>query len=134
LIYLLDINAVSDLILRQPNVTQQFNQRILSNGQVGICRPVYFELMRGLLWKNATRKMTILRDELIPELTWIGIEDEDWLQAAKFWAQVVKVGRQFSDVDLLLAAIAQRLDATLVTADADFDFLSLRRENWRTES
>jgi predicted nucleic acid-binding protein len=34
-------------------------------------------------------------------------------------------------VDLLIAAVAQRIDAVIVSADADFDHLSVRRENWR---
>jgi len=41
-------------------------------------------------------------------------------------------GRAFSDVDLLVAAVAERLGGIIVSADADFDALSVLRENWRT--
>jgi predicted nucleic acid-binding protein len=42
-------------------------------------------------------------------------------------------GRQFSDMDLLIAAIAKRLDAILVSSDSDFDALPVTREDWRKE-
>ena len=40
-------------------------------------------------------------------------------------------GKQLSDVDLLIAALAQRLDGVVVTSDDDFDALPIQRENWR---
>jgi len=36
-------------------------------------------------------------------------------------------------VDLLIAALALRLDAIIVTNDEDFLALPVKRENWRTE-
>ena len=35
------------------------------------------------------------------------------------------------DMDLLIAALASRMNGVIVTADDDFDFLSIPRENWR---
>jgi len=59
------------------------------------------------------------------------LSDIDWEQAAQFWADAVSRGKQHSDVDLLVAAIAKRLEATVITADDDFDSLPVKRENWR---
>jgi tRNA(fMet)-specific endonuclease VapC len=40
-------------------------------------------------------------------------------------------GRVLSQVDMMLAALARRMDLTLVTTDHDFDALpDLRTENW----
>lgn len=39
-------------------------------------------------------------------------------------------GKQFSDVDPLIAVLAQRLNAVAVTGDDDFAALSIQRENW----
>jgi predicted nucleic acid-binding protein len=44
---------------------------------------------------------------------------------------MANMGRAFSDVDLLVAAVSKRLGGVIVSADADFDALSLNRENWR---
>ncbi len=40
-------------------------------------------------------------------------------------------GRHFSDVVLLIAALAQRLDAVVVTLDNVFAALPVQREDWR---
>ncbi len=68
----------------------------------------------------------------MPLLQPVSLVDADWDQAARFWADMTKRGRQFSDIDLLLASVVARLDATLVSADADFDALPIKREDWRT--
>lgn len=61
----------------------------------------------------------------------MSLTDADWQQAAQFWAKTVRHGKQLADVDLLLAVLTQRLDATLVSADDDFASLPIQRENWR---
>lgn len=38
--------------------------------------------------------------------------------------------RQLSDVDLQIAALAHRLDGTVITTDVDFDVLPIKREDW----
>jgi predicted nucleic acid-binding protein len=74
----------------------------------------------------------MLEEDLRPTLEWIALTNNDWSQAARLWADTVKRGRQLSDVDLLIAAIATRLDAIIVSSDTDFDALPVKRENWRT--
>jgi predicted nucleic acid-binding protein len=64
-------------------------------------------------------------------MQWTSFESGDWDRAAQLWAEARTKGRQLSDVDLLIADIAIRLDAILVTADDDFGALPVRRENWR---
>ncbi len=98
--------------------------------EIYLCQPVYYEVMRGLIWKKAASKILTLQ-KLHVRLGWIELTDEDWQRATRLWVEMVSRGRQLSDVDLLIAAIAIRLDAVIVTADADFDALPVRRENWR---
>ncbi|MCL4256449.1 MAG: hypothetical protein KJ043_22020 [Anaerolineae bacterium] len=40
------------------------------------------------------------------------------------------VGRQLSDIDLLVASVALRLNGVVVTDDHDFDILPVATENW----
>jgi len=131
LIYLLDTNTVSDLILNNPMVIRQVEEHRLNHQTMAICQPVYYELFRGLIRTKATTKMTVLQNRLIPKFTWIKLEDADWLQAAQFWSDAIQIGKQLSDMDFLIAAIAHRLDAIIVTGDADFEALPVKRENWR---
>jgi predicted nucleic acid-binding protein len=51
--------------------------------------------------------------------------------AAKLWGNARNRGIQFSDVDVLLAAMTLRLGGVLVTDDGDFAHLPLvPTENW----
>lgn len=129
MIYIADTNFIADLInLYPPTVV---NVQAHKGDLIYICQPVHYEALRGLLRSGATAKMRRL-DEILQNLTWLEVTNGDWLQAARFWATMTTQGRQFSDVDLLIGALAQRLNATIITADDDFDALPVQRENWRT--
>jgi len=52
--------------------------------------------------------------------------------AAELWADATSRGRQFSDIDLLIASIALRMGGVIVSADADFNALPVQRDDWRT--
>ncbi len=132
MIYLLDTNVVSDFLKQYPPVTTQIVRKLADKDQLLISRPVYYELMRMLFRFNATTQLKRLNDVILPQLEWVALTDEDWLQAARFWATTVSAGKQLADTDLLLAAITQRLAATLITSDDDFDALPIKRANWRT--
>jgi predicted nucleic acid-binding protein len=75
--------------------------------------------------------MQIYEQQIRPLFQWVSMEDIDWEQAAKFWADSRRKGRQFSEVDLLIAAVAVRLNAVIISDDNDFDALPVKRENWR---
>ena len=68
----------------------------------------------------------------MPLMDHLALIDDDWQVAAQLWGTMRNQGKQFSDADLLIAALAQRLNAVVVTADDDFAALSIQRENWRT--
>lgn len=96
-----------------------------------MCQPVYYELQRGLIAKNQMRKLPFLQSHIMPLLEYTELSDTDWMQAAQFWADANRTGKRLADIDLLLAALAYRLDAIIVSADNDFDALPVKRENWR---
>ncbi len=106
MIYLLDTNLISDLLKRDIHIRNQIQQYLEQGDTLAICRPVYYELMRGLLWTKANTKQTVLHNDLIPQFQWLPLHDDDWTQAARFWADAVSKGKQLADVDLLLAAVA----------------------------
>lgn len=126
--YLLDTNIITALIKGDSRVLAQLEAH-LDDG-VYLCQPVYYEAMRGLLWKNATTKIQTL-ERLRLRLGWFQLLESDWEQAGVLWAQAVSHGRQLADIDLLIAAIAQRQGAVIVTDDNDFEALPVKRENWR---
>jgi predicted nucleic acid-binding protein len=123
LIYLLDTNVVADLAANVRLIWQRFDQSFEAGDSIGLCQPVLYEVRRGFFWRQSPTKATVFERQILLHLTLFPLTDADWLQAARFWAEAVRNGKQLSDVDLLLAALAQRLDATLVSSDEDFAIL-----------
>lgn len=127
--FILDTNIITALIKGEKRVFEQLEAH--RRDGIFLCPPVYYEAMRGLLWKNATTKIAVLQ-ALRARLGWFDLINEDWDRAAQLWADAVRNGKQLADIDLLIAAIALRHNAIIVSADDDFDALPVRRENWRT--
>lgn len=130
--YILDTNAIADLFFPQSLTYNRMLAAIGDGDALLLSQPVYYEVLRGLRRAQASQKLKIFQEKLMPLLQPVSLVDADWDQAARFWADMTKRGRQFSDIDLLLASVVARLDATLVSADADFDALPIKREDWRT--
>ncbi len=131
MIYVLDTNVLSDRINGVQIIEQKLNVAIQAGDRMCLCQAVHYEVFRGLLRTNATRKQQFFEEKLVPALEWVVLIDEDWRQAARFWALATTSGKQLSDVDLLIAAVAARLNAVIVSSDEDFDALPVLREDWR---
>ncbi len=131
LTYILDTNVIADRMNAREPVAQRLTMMVEAGHQVCLCQPVYYEVIRGLLKTNATRKLHFFQHTIIPFLTWIPLIDADWRLAAQFWADAVNAGRQLGDADLLIGAITSRIKGIVVSADDDFQALPITRENWR---
>lgn len=129
--YILDTSAVADYLNSVEPTTTRIDLELGAGQVLVLTQPVYYEVERGLLKVHATRKMRIFEEEFIPQLQWEVLMQADWEQAARFWADATSRGRQFSDIDLLVAAVASRLGGVIVSSDADFDALATPREDWR---
>jgi len=131
MIYILDTNVISDLMKNHSAVQANHDGALRVGDVLAICQPVYHEALRGLLWSGSTNRRQILDEIIIPEIDYIELVDDDWRQAAAFWADLRRAGKQLSDMDLLIAAVTLRVGGVLVTADDDFDALPIQRQNWR---
>ena len=97
----------------------------------GTCGPVLCELLVGVvLRKDAAKTRRRLDGVLQIVRIWpidLAIADH----YAKAYHQLQKAGRALSQVDILLAALARHLNATLLSTDRDFEALSdCQTENW----
>ncbi|SRR5258708_33073977 len=129
---LLDTNVISDLLAPMKEAREWAIDRRTQGDQLVICLPTYYEVLRGLLCRNAGTKLESFNKRILPLLDWIPLTYSDWTQAAQYWASAQSLGKQLGDPDLLLAAVAFRLNATIVSRDQDFDALAIRRIDWRT--
>ena len=131
MIYILDTNVIADRFYRLPQVLERLNRAGEAGHVLGLCDPVRYEVLRGLLKVNATQKLRVFRETIMPLMDHLALIDDDWQVAAQLWADMRNQGRQFSDADLLIAALAQRPNGVVVTSDEDFAALPIQRVNWR---
>lgn len=131
LAYILDTNAVADYINRFEPTTERIKQAVRAGHMLYLCQPVVYEVLRGLMKSGAIRKRQIFEEQFATQLVRLPLTDDDWRQAAQFWADTSNMGKQLADVDLTVAAIAKRVGGIIVSADADYDALPVRSENWR---
>src|SRR5574341_786429 len=129
--YILETNTVAELFDPDSAVRRRMRHALEDDDAIYLCQPVHYEVVRGLFKVKAARKLTDYRNRLVPMLNWMPLIDADWEQAAHHWADATGKGKQLSDIDLLVAALATRLNAIIVSSEEDFDALQVRRVDWR---
>jgi len=129
--YLLDTNTVSALMKGHAAVAD----RIVGSARddVAICQVTAAEIEFGLKYLPTSKRRNLLRDqwnivgEELPRLVW---DDEVSRVFGERKAQLERRGKRMSDFDLAIAAHAIAFDLIVVTANAAFERLRLRHENW----
>jgi predicted nucleic acid-binding protein len=80
--------------------------------------------------KGASRLMD-LYNQLVEFWLPCNLGFEDWNDAALLWAERHRVGKSISDLDLLVATLARKHKAILVTSNTrHFEGLGLILEDW----
>jgi predicted nucleic acid-binding protein len=131
-VFVLDTNVISDMVSPNPNVTVVNQIAAHRQHTICLCEAVDYEVRRGYLKTGATAKLRVYEERIKSQFQWVAIVEVDWRQAAQFWADAVNKGKQLSDVDLLVAAVATRLGGQVISADDDFDALPVTRTTWRS--
>jgi len=130
MIYLFDTNAITDLLRAHPEMVERVREHQDAH-TLCLCQPIDYEIQRGLRWRAAEAQYRRYLNDIRPRFQWVSLADADWLLAGEFWAKTRSQGKQLSDIDLLIAALAIRLDSIIISNDGDFDTLPVLRENWR---
>lgn len=132
-VFVLDTNVISDIVRPSPLIAVVNQIEAHRGDTLCLCEPVDYEVRRGYLKAGATRRLLVYEERIRPQFQWVALTEADWRQAAQFWADAVQKGKQLSDVDLLIAAVATRLNAQIVSADEDFDTLPVICHSWRSQ-
>lgn len=129
--YLLDTNIIRAWINNNQRVRAKFRKVLSSGKPLSMSGINYYEIKRGLLSVNATRK---LRDfEAIRQTIEMLFLDtqEVFDKAVEIHASLKRKGRPIPDADILIAATAQTQNLILVSADSHFQWIDdLIVENW----
>jgi tRNA(fMet)-specific endonuclease VapC len=134
--YLLDTNAMGDLMNRRYEVHRRAAEARRRGADVGTCEPVVAELYAGIE-NSATRddNLVVLRRTLAGLRCW-PLDRRASEQYGRLFVGLKRAGRLIGPIDMFIAAIALSLgDCTVVTNDRDFRSVpGLKVENWRAET
>ena len=128
--YMLDTNLISDLI---KNPKGKAAKRIARVGEDGICTSIVVaaELRYGCAKKGSERLLTAI-EELLSEIEILPFETPADVAYGRIRSELERAGKPIGANDLLIAAHATAVNATIVTANID-EFKRLRGlkvENW----
>lgn len=127
--YMLDTNIVSHLLRQHPTVTARVH--VVPMESLCISSITEGELLFGLAKRPLNKNLALAVQELL-----IRLESMAWDRAAAksyglVRAKMEKQGKGIGNLDLLIAAHAISLDATLVTNDKTFSQVpSLKVQDW----
>ena len=131
--FVLDTNTVSQILRHHAAVLARLGQAADGGDDLYMCPVVFYELWRGLAYRDARRQLEDL-DTFTRALTWVDYERAMWADAARLWADRRRQGRPHDDADLLIAAFTRRLRATLVTNNtSDFEDLGVPMVDWMAD-
>lgn len=128
--YLLDTNIFAAILRRNQEVIQQTTQALADGNEFLLCPVVFYEVYRGLLYRDAGRRLSFFLD-YTREFMWQDFTRADWQRAARLWAALRQQGQPIADADLLIGAFAAERQAVVVTAnEKHFEPLGVMTENW----
>lgn len=130
---LLDTDTISEILRRHsPNVAKNAAEYLTQHSEFAYSAITNYEIVRGLLWRKATRKLATYRRFAVRSVV-LPTSEEVSERAAELWAEGRRTGRPHHDADLVIAATALIYNRTLVTGNtAHFDWIpGLAIANWR---
>ena len=131
--FVLDTNTVSQILRRNATVLERLGGAAGGGDDLYMSPVVFYESWRGLAYRDAGRQLEDL-EAFTRTLRWVDYERAMWLDAARLLADRRREGRPHDDADLLIAAFARRLRATLVTNNSsDFADLGVEVIDWMVE-
>ena len=126
---MLDANAVGDLLAENPTAQKRFGRHM---GAIGVSSIVAFELHYGLAKSRIRPSNRRALDAFFSNgVTIVDFDAQDAEVAGTLRYQMEAKGKPLGSFDLLIAAQALRMGATLITRDAAFSLVKgLRVQDW----
>jgi tRNA(fMet)-specific endonuclease VapC len=131
--YLLDTNIISHMMRETAGLaSQRFNTLARADNTLQLCTSVVVqcELEFGLV-RRPNERLQRAYDRIVPLLDVLTLTSEISVHYAALRTQLESIGKPIGPNDALIAAHALAINATLVSADAEFLRVpGLRVENW----
>jgi predicted nucleic acid-binding protein len=130
---LLDTDTISEILRqRNPVVAKHAIEYLIQHSEFALSAITHYEIVRGLLWRNATQKLLAYRAFAARSVI-LPTSEEVFERAAELWAEGRQTGRPHRDADLIIAATALLHGRSLVTGNTiHFAWIhGLTIANWR---
>lgn len=130
-LYFLDTNHLSAALQRVSPVRDRLFEAIRRGDRFGTCLPALCEHEAGIAQTARPRAARRLLDALLNEIRIWPFDRQDARHYGDLYFELARGGRVLSLVDVLVAVMAQRLNATVLTTDRDFEAIpDVPCENW----
>ncbi|WP_293119828.1 type II toxin-antitoxin system VapC family toxin [Okeania sp. SIO1I7] len=129
--YLLDTNIVSAFVNQNQKIRDKLLEVYTREQDIYISCISFYEVQRGLLYVNATRKLSQF-NEFCQEVTILFLDNLEIIEkASEIHIDLRRKGRIIQDADILIAATAIIHNLTLVSNDSDMSRVEgINLENW----
>jgi tRNA(fMet)-specific endonuclease VapC len=134
MLYLLDTNIISARINKNEMVVAKWDEANFSKGPHATSAVSYYEIKRGLLAVNATRKFRDF-EAIRQNFQMLFLDGQEVFdKAVDIHVDLRRRGRPIPDADILIAATALTRNLILVPDDSHFQWVEdLTVENWLRE-
>jgi tRNA(fMet)-specific endonuclease VapC len=132
---LIDTDILTYFLKGDSDVVQNLNIYLDYYDVLEINLITYYEILSGLLAKNALKQLTVFED-FISENIILPVTEKSIKISAEIYATLRKAGNSLDDVDLLIAGVAIENDMTLITNNVKhFSRIpGLKIENWKKQA
>jgi predicted nucleic acid-binding protein len=129
--YVLDTNSwIAAFFRRTPKVKTRLFAALAQGHEICVIPMVYYELIRGLQLKNNMQGLHEIK-QFWATVSYYEATKFIWDEAVRLWVMSIKQNKMPGDRDIVIAAFAIQLNATVVTRNVrHFSVFQLPIENW----
>jgi len=128
--YVVDTNIWIAFLRKNPKVRTHLRETLAQGHEICVIPIVYFELLRGLERRRDRENINFIK-RYWATLSWYECTKHIWDEAIRLWVMAIRQNNKREDADILIAAFAIQLSATVVSQNVKhFSVFSLSIENW----
>src|SRR5438552_19041480 len=129
--YLLDTNHFGQAFDGATVIGQRVDEARLAGLRLGTCLPVLCEIEAGLRQVRRKAQYRHDLDQLLKQLRVWPMNRKTSQVYGEIHAELRRLGKVLSQVDMMIAALARQLNLTILTTDRDFDAIAdIRTADW----
>lgn len=129
--YLLDSNHLGLAVNRSSLVAQRILKARLAGIRVGTCLPVLCEIEAGMRQVRQKARYRRNLNQLLSQLRLWPMDTKTCRIYGDLYLDLRRRGRVLSQVDIMVAALAQQMKFTVLTTDRDFEAVpEIKTEDW----